>query len=88
MQERIQALKPEWDTTVYKQSRIEGKEVPDFKLRCGLHTGTAYLGNMGSPSRMKYGVSGGACTRGVTRIQMDDPPYQHCVACHRRLGRR
>jgi len=60
MQERLEALQPEWDTTVYKQARLEGREVPVLKGRCGLHTSPAYIGNMGSPSRMKYGASGGA----------------------------
>ena len=61
MQERIQALQTEWDTTVYKQARLDGREVPEMKVRCGLHTSPAYVGNMGSPSRMKYGASGGVC---------------------------
>ena len=88
MQERIKALQIEWDTTVYNQAMLEGREVPDFKVRCGLHTGTTYVGNMGSPSRMKYGASGGACTGGVTRVQMVVVPYQQCVVCRRRLGHR
>ena len=88
MQERLEALQPEWDTTVYKQARLEGREVPVLKVRCGLHTSPAYIGNMGSPSRMKYGASGGACTGGVTRVQMVVVPYQQCVVCHRRFVHR
>ena len=88
MQERVRALQMEWDTTVYKQARLDGREVPEMKVRCGLHTSPAYVGNMGSPSRMKYGASGGACTGSAIRVQMVVVPHQQRVVCHRRLGHR
>jgi len=36
-----------------------GKEgLPQVKIRCGVHTGSVLIGNMGFHSRMKYGVVG------------------------------
>ena len=35
-----------------------GKGYPPIKIRCGIHTATVFVGNIGSPDRMKYGVLG------------------------------
>lgn len=61
MQERLRSLRAEWKNTIYKSYENEGKRVPDFQVRCGLHSGLSFVGNMGSPARMKYGVAGGTC---------------------------
>ena len=58
MQERLRSLRDEWNYTVYKSYEDEGKKVPDFQVRCGIHTDMSFVGNMGSPARMKYGVAG------------------------------
>jgi adenylate cyclase len=34
------------------------KELPEVKIRCGVHTGRVLVGNMGFHSRMKYGIVG------------------------------
>jgi adenylate cyclase len=34
------------------------KDMPEVKIRCGVHTGKVLIGNMGFHSRMKYGVVG------------------------------
>ena len=36
----------------------QGKGYPPIKIRCGIHTATVFVGNIGSPDRMKYGVLG------------------------------
>ena len=59
MQERLRFLREQWQTTVYNSSDRKHKELPNFNVRCGLHTALGFVGNMGSPSRMKYGVAGG-----------------------------
>lgn len=58
MQERLQSLREEWNFTVYSDYEKMDKPVPDFQVRCGLHTDVSFVGNMGSPARMKYGVAG------------------------------
>merc|ERR1712217_960252 len=32
--------------------------LPGFRVRCGVHTAQVLIGNIGSPTRMKYGVLG------------------------------
>lgn len=34
------------------------RELPEVKIRCGVHTGRVLVGNMGFHSRMKYGIVG------------------------------
>ena len=34
------------------------KGYPEINIRCGIHTATVFVGNIGSPDRMKYGVLG------------------------------
>jgi adenylate cyclase len=34
------------------------RELPEVKIRCGVHTGKVLVGNMGFHSRMKYGIVG------------------------------
>merc|ERR1740117_1272646 len=34
------------------------KNLPTVGVRCGVHTGTVLVGNMGFASRMKYGIVG------------------------------
>lgn len=34
------------------------KKLPEVQIRCGVHTGTVLVGNMGFHSRMKYGIVG------------------------------
>ena len=59
MQEKLQSLREEWRTTIYKDHTAKCKPVLEFAVRCGLHTAHCSVGNMGSPARMKYGVVGG-----------------------------
>merc|ERR1712032_1090724 len=87
MQERLRFLREEWQTTVYNSSDRKHKELPNFNVRCGLHTAVAFVGNMGSPARMKYGVAGGSpATAGMleelnkkydTRILISEDTYGH-----------
>mmetsp|Transcript_87968 Transcript_87968/g.247166 ORF Transcript_87968/g.247166 Transcript_87968/m.247166 type:complete len:950 (-) Transcript_87968:84-2933(-) len=37
------------------------RDLPTVSVRCGLHTGTCLVGNMGFQSRMKYGIVGEEC---------------------------
>lgn len=88
MQERLRSLREEWSTSVFK--KLDGNEVPDCEVRCGLHTAVGYVGNMGSPARMKYGVVGGSLNTAElleelnktygTRILVTEATYrQGCV---------
>merc|ERR1711934_225836 len=87
MQERLRFLREEWQTTVYNSPDRKHKELPNFNVRCGLHTALGFVGNMGSPSRMKYGVAGGSlATAGMleelnktydTRILISEDTYGH-----------
>ena len=61
MQDRLRWLRKEWSDTVYRHARLNGKHVPDCQVRCGLHTASCFVGNVGSSTRMKYGVIGGRC---------------------------
>eukprot|EP00929_Paragymnodinium_shiwhaense_P039304 TRINITY_DN20667_c0_g2_i1.p1 TRINITY_DN20667_c0_g2~~TRINITY_DN20667_c0_g2_i1.p1 ORF type:complete len:1074 (+),score=206.55 TRINITY_DN20667_c0_g2_i1:143-3364(+) len=36
-------------------------DLPQISVRCGIHTGTVLVGNMGFKSRMKYGIVGEEC---------------------------
>jgi len=36
----------------------KARDLPEVKIRCGLHTGRVLVGNMGFHSRMKYGIVG------------------------------
>ena len=48
MHSYLDMMQPEWS----------GKGYPPIKIRCGIHTATVFVGNIGSPDRMKYGVLG------------------------------
>eukprot|EP00945_MAST-04E_sp_MAST-4E-sp1_P001046 g1046.t1 len=48
MHSYLDKMQPEW----------AGKGYPPIKIRCGIHTSTVFVGNIGSPDRMKYGVLG------------------------------
>jgi len=48
MNEYLEYKQPEWTTMGY----------PSLKIRSGIHTATVFVGNIGSPERMKYGVLG------------------------------
>ena len=59
MRERLVELAREWQTTGLDaawRGRVEG----GLRPRLGLHTGTVVAGNLGSPTRLKYGVIGDA----------------------------
>ena len=48
MQEQLNALVPTWRRKGY----------PTFTIRVGIHTDTVWVGNLGAPDRMKYGIMG------------------------------
>ncbi len=57
MRERLSVLNKEWyDLPVAHAWRAAGKE--ELRARIGIHTGRAVAGNLGSRTRMKYGVIG------------------------------
>ncbi|MDY6824740.1 MAG: adenylate/guanylate cyclase domain-containing protein [Thermodesulfobacteriota bacterium] len=76
IQERMKALREKW--------KAEGK--PELKVRIGLHSGPAVVGNMGSRNRMDYTMMGdtvntAARLEGVNKIYgtytlIGDPTYQ------------
>lgn len=57
MQQRLDALNQDWE-----QSNIaylwQESGIPKLEMRVGIHTGMLVAGNLGSKSRMKYGVIG------------------------------
>lgn len=93
MQERLHVLREEWKYTVYRSY----EKVPDFQVRCGLHTDGSFVGNMGSPARMKYGVAGScSATAGMleelnktydTRILVSERTYGHTAVQEKVLCR-
>ena len=48
MHEYLRKMKTTWDA----------REVPPISIRVGIHTAKVFVGNIGSPLRMKYGVLG------------------------------
>lgn len=48
MQKKLRELKAKWDASGY----------PPIAIRCGIHTDEVFVGNLGAPDRMKYGVMG------------------------------
>lgn len=48
MQTELQALRVKWKEKGY----------PEIHIRCGIHTDSVFVGNLGAPDRMKYGVMG------------------------------
>jgi adenylate cyclase len=48
MQNRLVEMREAW----------KAKGLPDIHIRCGLHTDEVFVGNLGAPNRMKYGVMG------------------------------
>ena len=48
MQEKLMQLRTHW----------KNKGYPEIHIRCGIHTDEVFVGNLGAPSRMKYGVMG------------------------------
>ncbi|MBN1947682.1 MAG: HAMP domain-containing protein [Bradymonadales bacterium] len=57
MRQRLAELNREWDSTGLSQLWKQ-KGIPILRTRIGIHTGTVVAGNLGSPSRMKYAVTG------------------------------
>lgn len=95
MQERLRSLRDEWNYTVYRS--YEDKKVPDFQVRCGIHTDMSFVGNMGSPARMKYGVAG-SCSANAgmleelnktydTRILVSEKTFGHAAVQEKVLCR-
>jgi len=57
MRERLETLNAQWEVSgVAKAWQEAGLEA--LRVRVGIHTGTVVAGNIGSPTRMKYGVLG------------------------------
>ncbi len=50
MQKRLEELNKEW----------KGKGLPELKMRIGINTGMIVVGNLGSKTRMSYGMNGDA----------------------------
>ena len=48
MQYELVKLREQWTSQGY----------PEIHIRCGLHTDQVFVGNLGAPERMKYGVMG------------------------------
>jgi class 3 adenylate cyclase len=48
MQQELVRLREEWSAQGY----------PEIHIRCGVHTDSVFVGNLGAPDRMKYGVMG------------------------------
>lgn len=48
MQNKLLELKTKWEEAGY----------PPIAIRCGIHTDEVFVGNLGAPERMKYGVMG------------------------------
>merc|ERR1719498_1630024 len=48
MNEYLELMAPKWNELGY----------PPINIRSGIHTATVFVGNIGSPDRMKYGVLG------------------------------
>lgn len=54
MQEKLREMRIMWGETIFKL--IEN--LPPLRVRCGLHMADTFVGNIGSPVRMKFGVVG------------------------------
>ncbi|GMH57832.1 hypothetical protein TrLO_g10749 [Triparma laevis f. longispina] len=48
MQQELETLRVQWKEQGY----------PEIHIRCGVHTDSVFVGNLGAPERMKYGVMG------------------------------
>merc|ERR1719240_347522 len=50
------------------------RDLPEVKIRCGVHTGRVLVGNMGFHSRMKYGIVG-EDAHVPERLESGNKPY-------------